>query len=110
MNRSTKIHFPVFNGYEVRVIVARSMAATGRRLKEPDLKDAEAAFVYKDDKPYMGWLIVQPNAGADLLAHEASHAVNHLAAYLGTKFDEETFAHHLGYLVGRIHKFIKRGQ
>jgi hypothetical protein len=86
------------------------MTATGRRLKEPDLKNAEAAFVSKDEEPWKGWLVLQADATPGLLAHEASHAIRHLSAFIGTEFDEESFAHHQGYLVDRIHRFMKRGR
>jgi hypothetical protein len=107
-NRSTKVLFPIFGGYEVRLIVTRDIVKTGQRLRE-NLRDAHAAYVTKDDVAGVGWLVLQPDAGPDLVSHEASHAIQALADFLGTKFDEETFAHHLGYLVGRVSKFLKRG-
>jgi hypothetical protein len=108
-NRSTKILFPIFAGYEVRLIVTRDIIATARRLKEPDLIGAHAGYATRDDTPGVGWLVLQPDAGPDLVSHEASHAIRALAKFLGTEFDEETFAYHLGFLVGRIHRFLKRG-
>jgi len=105
-NRTTTIRFPVFNGYEVRVICARDLAATGRRLKE-DFTGAEACFVYKDEHPAMSWIVFSPKAEPDTIAHEASHAVRHLFKFSGAAEDDEAFAYHLAYLVGRIHKFLK---
>lgn len=43
-NRRTRVTFPVFRGYEVRIIIARDLMATGRRLGA-NLTGAEAAFI-----------------------------------------------------------------
>lgn len=108
-NRRTRILFPIFAEFEVRVIVAKDMARTARALREPEVANAEAAFVSKDDQPGYGWLVVQPDADAGLIAHEVHHAIKALERFLGTEFDEETFAHHQGYLVKRVFKFLAKG-
>ena len=107
-NRRTVIKFPVFNNYEVRVIHARNVAATGRRLKEK-LDDAEAAFITKeeDGKYGIGWLVLGPNPQPDVISHECVHAITALLKYAGAQADEEVFAYHLGYLAGRVHKFLR---
>jgi len=107
MNKSTDIRFPVFNGYVVRVILARSVQATGRRL-HTDLTDAMAAFISDSTKPKIGWLILGPAPDEATVAHESSHAVRHMLKVHGARNDDETFAYHLDYLVGRIHKFLER--
>lgn len=107
INRSTKVLFPVFNGYEVRLILSRDVAATGRRLKE-DLTDAHAAYITKDDKPGTGWLVLGPDHTPGIIAHEASHAIRDLFKFAGVGTDEEAFAYHLDFLVTRVHKFIER--
>lgn len=105
-NRRTKITFPVFNGYTVHVICARDVAATGRRLKE-DLSDAEAGFITHPERAGRGWLVFGKDPAPDCVAHEAFHAVTDLFRYTGVGPDEEAFAYHLDYLVGRIHKFLR---
>ena len=103
-NRRTKVRFPVFNGYEVRVILSRNVPGTCRRLKvDPD---CVACFVPDGKRGYLVLPLV-PDEGT--IAHEASHAVQALFVYVGARRDEEAFAYHLDYLVGRIHKFLKRG-
>ena len=104
MNRSTDVVFPVFNGYKVRVILARNVRATGRRLGT-DLTGAVAAFVSAPARPKLAWLVLPQDADAATIAHEASHAVRELLRVHGARNDNETFAYHLDYLVGRIHKF-----
>jgi hypothetical protein len=107
-NRHTRVVFPVFNGYEVRVICARDVAATGKRLREGDaLADAEAGFVTRPERPGVGWLVFGLRPSPGTVAHECSHAVKALFDYVGAGPDEEATAYHLDYLVGRVSKFLK---
>lgn len=105
-NRRTAIKFPVF-GYTVRVILARNIGRTGQRLGMNDLHDAKAAFVTDDPAPPYGWLILPLKPTPDLIAHEAAHAVRAILDRAGVGPDDETFAYHLDYLVGRVHKFVE---
>lgn len=107
-NRKTRVTFPVFNGYEVRVICAADIRATGRRLGS-DLSGADAGFIEHDHTPGTGWLVLGDNPTPGVIAHEATHAVRALFTFAGVKAtDEEAFAYHLEYLVSRIHKFMGR--
>jgi hypothetical protein len=107
-NRTTRIRFPVY-GYEVRVIFSRDLVATARRLGEKeDISSAAAALVTFDEQPSVGWLLLPPKPGTDIIAHEAGHAIYAMARTAGTTLDEETFCHHLGHLVWSIHKFLKQ--
>jgi hypothetical protein len=109
-NRTTDITFPVFNGYTVRVILSHDLKATGRRLNA-DLDNAIAAHVPADPElPKRVWLIFGLEPDEATVAHEASHAVRSMLNYVGARTDNETFAYHLDYLVGRIHKFLKRAK
>lgn len=111
-NRRSRIRFPVFRGFEVRVILSRDLVATGRRLKEEDdLSHADAALVVSKKDPMTCWLLLGPDGrDADTISHEASHAVKQLFKSTGVKMDEEAFAYHLGYLVGKVHNFINQGK
>lgn len=106
-NRRATITFAVF-GYEVRVILAHSIKATGRRLRE-DLSNAAGAFITRDDEPLVGWLVLEHNPDEGVIAHESAHAVRAMLTATGASLDDETFAYHLQYLVERIHRFVKRG-
>jgi hypothetical protein len=107
-NQQSRIRFPVFNGFEVRVIIARDIQATGRRL-DADLTGCAAAFITNTDKPKRGWIVFGVNPDEATIAHEASHAVRAIMRYAGARVEDEVFAYHLDYLVGKIHKFLKRG-
>lgn len=104
-NRTTDVCFDVFNGYTVRVIVARDVVRTGRKLGT-DLTGAMAAFITSPGSK-TGWLVLGPDPDEATIAHEASHAIRALFLCVGARNDDETFAYHLDYLVGRIHKFLK---
>ena len=102
-NRRTRIKFPVFNGYEIRVIQARDVEATARRLGCDD--GPAIAFYLAYEKG--GYLVLPKDADAGTVAHECSHAIRELFRCVGANQDEEAFAYHLDYLVGRVHKFLK---
>lgn len=104
-NKRTTIKFPVFNDYEVRVIITNDIIATGRRLRV-DLSQAEAAYVNPKGQHH-GWLILKPGAHESLVAHESAHAVRALLERVGATLDDEVFAYHIGYLAGQIHDFLR---
>lgn len=107
-NRRTRIVFPVFKEYAVTVIQARDIVATGRRLHE-DLTDCEAVSLTWPGQ-VGAYIILGPDAAESIVAHEASHVVRWMLAFAGARNDDEIFAYHLDFLVGRIHKFLKRGK
>jgi hypothetical protein len=106
MNRQTDVRFPVFNGYVVRVILSRDMKRTGQRL-HVDLAGCVGAFVSSPEQPKRGWLVLGLEPDEATIAHESSHAIRELLRVHGARNDDETFAYHLDFLVGRIHKFLK---
>jgi hypothetical protein len=106
INRQTRVKFPVFN-YEVRVIFSRNIQATGRGLRV-DLTGDAAAWVTNDEHPNTGWLVLPTSPDAGTIAHEASHAIREMLESRGATLDNETFAYHIDFLVGRIHRALKR--
>ena len=106
-NPHTTIRFEAFNNYPVRVILAANIEATGKRLGV-DLKTALAAVVTQPDVKGC-WLVIGPKGRSpDTITHEAYHAVMKLSAWTDAALDEEATAYHLGYLVGRLHKFLEK--
>lgn len=81
--------------------------ATGRRLGA-NLTGAEAAFITEPGK-HIGWVVLSPGASEDTVAHEAAHAIRALFDSRGVTLEDEAFAYHLGYLMGKIHGFIRLG-
>jgi len=110
-NRRTDIIFHALNECILRVIQAKDVKRSLHRLCVPNC-DCAAAFVSagadrKPGTPY-GWIVFGENPTESIVAHEASHAVRALFVSLGVRNDDETFAYHLGFVVDRIHKFLKR--
>ena len=104
-NKQITVQFPIFE-YTLKVIFARDIVMTGRRLKE-DLSNADGAFVTKDAQPFRGWIILGLIPSPGTIAHESSHAVWHMFKSAGVEFEDETFAYHLDFLVRRIHGACK---
>lgn len=105
MNSRAVVTFPVFSGYKIRIIFARDVCATGKRLGV-DLTGAVAAHVNGGGP--CAWIVFGLIPDAATIAHEASHAVRCLLTWAGARNDNETFAYHLDFLVGRIHRYLKR--
>jgi hypothetical protein len=105
LTNRTDIRFPIFGGYKVRVILARNVERTGQRLHVDLSPPCKAASVTNGTKT--GWIVLGPEFDEGMIAHEASHAVRAMLAFMGARNDDETFAYHLDFLVGRIHKFLK---
>lgn len=106
-NRTTRLLFEVLSGYELRVIISKDVAATGRRLRE-DLKLARSAFVFKDDPPGVGWLVLSEDATPGLIGHEVYHAVVAILKHHGAKLDdEEQVAYWLEHIIDRVYRFMK---
>ena len=108
-NRRTKIVFPVFNGYEIRVTLARNIKRTCKRLGCTAAEvagDLTAMTIPHEDRKIC-WLVFELKPDAGTVAHECSHAIRALFACIGARWDEEAFAYHLDFLVGRIHKFLR---
>jgi len=113
MNRRTDIIFHALNERRLRVIQSKDVTRSIRGLGIPDI-DCVACFVHADadrkpNTPF-GWIVFGQNPDEATVAHEASHAIRVLFAGLGVRNDNETFAYHLDFLVGRIHKFLKAGK
>lgn len=106
-SRRTVISFPVFSDYAVVVIAAKSMEGTGRRLGTP-LGHASGAVITKDDDSMRCWMVLGPGVDEATVAHESVHAVKAMFKAVGVQRDEETFAYHLGHLVGEVHKFLRK--
>ena len=108
-NRRTLIKFDVYQ-FNVTVILSHNLAATGSRLGADLCAGDIAAFIPGDPKtPKRTWIVFNLEPDEATVAHEASHVVRYMLKYAGARADNEAFAYHLDYLVGRIHKFLKKG-
>lgn len=106
MNKRTSIVFPVFSRYEVRVIFARDIAATARRLNV----DGSGARGICLSEPGLSRIIFETKPDEATVAHESSHAIRAMLEHAGAALDDEVFAYHLDFLVGKIHQYLKRAK
>lgn len=109
MNRRTVVRFPVFSGYEVRVILSANPVRTAARLGAGS-DYCVACFIPADPgAPFpVAYLILPLAPDEGTIAHECAHAVRAIFKRAGVRNDDEAFAYHLDYLVGRVHKFLGR--
>jgi hypothetical protein len=107
-NRRTIVRFPVYNNYQVRVILARNVPRTAGRLGAGYDFCVACLIPDPDASKRRAWLVLPTDADVGTIAHESSHAIREMFKTRGVRNDDETFAYHLDFLVGRIHKFLRR--
>jgi hypothetical protein len=75
--------------------------------------DCEAMCMYGDGAGTSA-IILPITASPTIIAHECYHATRRLLSNLCTNIEytetNETFAYHIGYLVGEVHNLQKRAQ
>lgn len=102
--RKLRVHFPAWRCY-VQVLLTPNVTETLQEFGAVD-PDAEAVTQYALNGA--GSRIILPlKPSAEVVAHEAWHAINHILEFSGAQKDNETVAYHLGYLVGKIDAFVK---
>lgn len=56
-------------------------------------------------KEQLSVIIIQPDASAGVIAHEAWHAVRRMLLHVGAELENEVVAYHLGYVVNHLTNF-----
>lgn len=117
LNRVTTIEFPVFSNYIVHVEVTKDIKKAMQ--KYPSTQpvcncdgskmegDNDAVTVHVSNENF-SFIFLHPNCSVGTIAHECWHAVKGMMEYMGVELDSETVAYHLGYLVDKVFKFMKR--
>ena len=107
--RTTKIRFPVFQGYSILVEETADIPKSARKYaavrEHADDLDGEAATIDADGG---GFIFLKPRAPLSVIAHEAWHAVKDMLDYVEAPLDHEFTAYHLGYLTQEIYDFLYR--
>ena len=105
--------FPVFGGHFIHVEVAKDIRKAAA--KYPTAKDLVAemdeetfAVTVTDTSKNMSFIFFPPSATPGDIAHEAWHAIRQMMIHKGVELDSETVAYHLGYLVDKIFKLMRR--
>ncbi len=86
--------------------VHRSYKGLEINVGAPDLSPLVTALVCGIDKNSgLVYLLLNFDAGAGTVAHEAWHVVHHMMTRVGAELDNEVVAYHLAYLVRSITGF-----
>lgn len=110
--RFTIIEFPVFCNYLVHVEVAKDLFKAMQQYpatRNVPLEDTQAITVHKDDDSH-SFIFFRPNVDAGTIAHECYHVARRILKYMGCEVDNEAVAYHLGYLVNKVTRFVRRGK
>jgi hypothetical protein len=113
-SRITLIEFPVLSDYIVHVEITSDLEKSMRRY--PPCQEAidelkgdyacDALTVHTDET--FSFIFFPHNASVGTIAHEAWHVVNRMMSLLSIETDNEVVAYHLGYLVDKIFRFMRR--
>jgi hypothetical protein len=109
--RITHIEFPVLSKYTVMVNVSKDIKKSILEFPGSDgeCKDGVEAMTFAQDEP-LSIIFLTPSVSVGTIAHEAWHAVEAMMKFTGAEIESEMVAYHLGYLVDKIFKFVRKGK
>ena len=102
------IRFSVWSNYDVHVIFTEDIVKSrmGRYGTAGAAGSGQTGALHSSTVDGHSHLFYKPTASAEIITHEAFHAIWAMFNWTGVKdWDNETTAYHLGYLVGRITTF-----
>jgi hypothetical protein len=111
-NRIDIVEFPVFSDFTVHIEVTNDLGKTAESYPEiADIaneinENTDAVTMYAQGK--VCYIFLQPDASAGTVAHEAFHAVENMMNYFEMELSGETSAYHLGYIVNRAFKLLRK--
>src|SRR5208282_5398543 len=102
------IKFDIWSDFKVHVVFTTDLAQS--RIERYDsagaAADSSTAALFTRGAGGYGHIFFKPAACAQVIAHECCHAIWYMFEWAGVeKWDNETLAYHLGYLVGRVTDF-----
>ena len=111
MTKPLLIHFPMLGEWSINVEVVRHIEKAMQRYKnefeieEYTEEDTDALTVHGEGTCYV---FLRPRASPGTIAHESWHALTGIFETLGIELDHESMAYHLGYVVDKIYKYVRR--
>jgi hypothetical protein len=111
-NRIDRIMFSVFSDFIVHVEITSDIQKSIKKyphiadLAEKADADSDGVTVY--DEGQICYIFLKHDAAIGTIAHEAFHAVENMLKHFGVDFEGETPAYHIGYLVNRAFKFLRK--
>ena len=104
--QQTTINFPIF-GYRVKLAVTNDVPTSiARRISGFDAAHTAAMVLVSDNLAVL--MIIPIDANEALVAHESWHAIHKMLEVMQADLDNETVAYHLGYLVAKVHAFLRK--
>lgn len=102
-----KVVFSVWAGYTVHIIFTESLVSSRfARYTTAGSIDDQTSALHSCTGDGHSHLFLSPEASAEVIAHEAFHAIWAILDWAGVeKYDNETLAYHLGHLVGHVSRF-----
>ena len=100
----------MYSHYRIHVIITDNFEeAIKKHLRkftmDMDLNNLGGVFIYNDNNPWEGWILLPPNASTSTIAHESFHATARVMHDIGSKLDgesEEPYAYLLGYITNQV--------
>jgi hypothetical protein len=105
--RSITIVFPIFNNYNIEVVVAKDVSKA-RNLREDVYGKYEDAFAALHSHNGLGnacIVFTEKDLGLVDVAHECLHAVRAMMDWASI-CDDECEAYHMGYLTKQVYDFV----
>ena len=105
-----KLKFEVFDNFTIQVVYTTDIVNTVERISNsyglnesvgPSCCGCHISIPTRN----FSFIIVPYKGDVNSIVHESYHAVCNLFKYVGAKHEEELFAYHLDYIVGRILKY-----
>ena len=112
MTKPLTIKLSVFHDYLINVEVAPNIEKALERYKDVfkiegwgGEEETNAITVHENWESY---IFLRPKATAGTIAHESWHVIAEIAEKTGMKLDDESAAYHLGFVVDKIHTYVRR--
>lgn len=107
--RKGRVEIPTFH-WSIDIVVTREVVeyAKHRGWRSNGKESTTSGMNLFFDEDLLSVIIIQPDANAGTVAHEAWHCVRRMLLHMGADLDNEVVAYHLGYLVNKITDFKKK--
>jgi hypothetical protein len=103
------VTFPAFSNYSVIVIFTTDFVKDANKLGVEEVTpDIECLHITNDPNTGTSWILFKEDPGIGSIVHESYHCIACMLRWVGVGAEEETVSYHLGYLVARICKYLKK--
>lgn len=104
--RKGRVEIPTFH-WSIDIVVTRDVVGYAKHInwQGGDREATTSGMNLFFDEELRSVIIIQPDASAGTIAHEAWHCVRRMLLHMGAGLDNEVVAYHLGYLVNKMTDF-----